>query len=609
MLENNGPIIIAGGGHAGIEAALAISRMGGRCVLITMDKQAIGRLSCNPAIGGLGKSHLVKEIDALGGVMGVCSDLSGIQFKTLNKTKGRAVWALRAQVDKKTYPKHISRLFKKNKNIQIIEDEVVAFNVKKEQVFSVILKTRGKMRCSAAIITCGTFLNGLIHIGNKSFSAGRMGEPPAKGLTECLQKHGIKTGRLKTGTPPRLSKQSIDWKQTEEAKGDTNIEPFSLFTERPFSKEQEPCYTVRTNKDVHSIIHKNISSSAMFSGKIQGTGPRYCPSIEDKIFRFKHNPSHLLFLEPEWSGSNQIYLNGFSTSLSEKVQKQALRAIPGLEKVEFIRAGYAIEYDYSPPYQLNASLMSKSIQGLFFAGQINGTSGYEEAAAQGLVSGANALLYTQNKNPFVLPRDSSYIGVMIDDLITSHLDEPYRMFTSRSEHRLSLRPDNCYERLVPKALSFNLLTVNQKNVCDLLFRETKKVFSWVEKHKVKQHNQTVAAKKHIKRPEVSLFNMVPKQYRGFYFFKESVFAVETNIKYEGYIINERQRILSIQKLEKAPIPKNFNYDLLQGLSNESKLRLNRVRPETLGQASRISGIRPTDITLIGINIKKVSRET
>ena len=317
----------------------------------------------------------------------------------------------------------------------------------------------------------------------------------------------------------------------------------------------------------------------------------------------------MLFLEPEWSGSNQIYLNGFSTSLSEKIQKQALRAIPALEKVEFIRAGYAIEYDYSPPYQLNASLMSKSIQGLFFAGQINGTSGYEEAAAQGLISGANALLYTQNKSPFVLPRDSSYIGVMIDDLITSHLDEPYRMFTSRSEHRLSLRPDNCYERLVPKALSFNLLTADQKKVCNLLFKETKKVFSWVEKHKIKKHNQTVAAKKHIKRPEVSLFNIIPKQYRNFYFFKESVFAVETNIKYEGYIINERQRILSIQKLEKAPIPKNFNYDLLQGLSNESKLRLNRVRPETLGQASRISGIRPTDITLIGINIKKVSRET
>tara|TARA_Y100001970_G_scaffold282813_1_gene396452 strand:- start:7580 stop:9409 length:1830 start_codon:yes stop_codon:yes gene_type:complete len=609
VLENNKPIVVAGGGHAGIEAALAISRMGGSCILITMDKKAIGRLSCNPAIGGLGKSHLVKEIDALGGTMGFCSDFSGIQFKTLNKTKGRAVWALRAQVDKKTYPKYVSKILKTNSRIKIVEDEVVAFSIKKERIVSVKLKKEGFLECSAAIITCGTFLNGLIHIGKNSFSAGRMGEPPAQGLTECLREHGIKTGRLKTGTPPRLSKNSIDWKQTEEAQGDSTIEPFSLFTKRPFKKKQEPCYTVRTNASVHKIIHKNIQSSAMFSGKIKGVGPRYCPSIEDKIFRFKENPSHLLFLEPEWSNSNQIYLNGFSTSLSEAVQKQALRAIPGLEKVEFIRPGYAIEYDYAPPYQLNAGLMSKTIKGLFFAGQINGTSGYEEAAAQGLVSGANALLYTQKKDPFILSRDSSYIGVMIDDLITTHLDEPYRMFTSRSEHRLSLRPDNCYERLADIAQNQGLLNLNQKKHTSLFFKEKNKVLNWVNQHKITLKNKTVLAAKHIKRPEISLLSIIPKEYKKLYFFKEAVFSVETNIKYEGYIVNEQQRMASIQKLEKARIPKNFNYNQLQGLSNESRSRLNKIQPETLGQASRISGIRPTDITLIGINIKKVSRET
>ena len=609
MLESKKRIIIAGGGHAGIEAAFAISRMGGSCTLITMDKNAIGRLSCNPAMGGLGKSHLIKEIDALGGVMGFCSDAAGIQFKTLNKTKGRAVWALRAQVDKKQYPKYIKRLLTKNSNISIVEGEVVSFDTKQEGINSVLLKGGKKIGCDALIITCGTFLNGLIHIGDSVFSAGRMGEKPAEGLTESLKKHGLAVGRLKTGTPPRLDKQSIDWKLTKRAAGDNTPSPFSLFTKRPFLKKQEDCYIVRTNPDVHSVIHKNILSSAMFSGKIKGVGPRYCPSIEDKIYRFKENSSHLLFLEPEWTNSNQIYLNGFSTSLAEPVQKEALKSIPALKSVEFVRPGYAIEYDYSPPYQLTASLMSKKIKGLFFAGQINGTSGYEEAAAQGLVAGANALLYTQKKDFLFFSRETSYIGVMIDDLITSHLDEPYRMFTSRAEHRLYLRADNCYNRLFSIAEKNNLLNKKQKENYRLFFDSSNAVSFFIEGLKLKIKNKTVSAKKHIKRPEVSLFDLLSQKHLALPFSSEAIFNIETSIKYEGYIENEQQRLTTIKRLELLPIPKNFNYNNLEGLSNESKSRLIKVQPETLGQASRISGLRPTDITLIGLQIKKVSRET
>ena len=610
VLENNKKIIIAGGGHAGLEAAFAIARMGGRCSIVTMEPAAVGRLSCNPAMGGLGKSHLVKEMDALGGIMGFCSDLAGIQFKTLNKTKGRAVWANRIQLDKKTYPKHIHALLNKNKNIEIIKGEVVDFQTKKERVVAATLKDGTKISCGALIITCGTFLNGLIHIGNKSFSAGRMGEKPAKGLTESLIKHGFTTGRLKTGTPPRLLSNSIDWSMATISDGDKKPNPFSLYTKRPFSAKQEPCYIVNTNKDVHSVIHSNIKSSAMFSGKIKGVGPRYCPSIEDKIFRFSDNPSHMLFLEPEWTRSNQIYLNGFSTSLSQEVQIQALQQIKALRNVKLIRPGYAIEYDYSPPYQLSSTLMSKNISGLFFAGQINGTSGYEEAAAQGLLAGANAYLHLQELGGLVLKRQESYIGVMIDDLITSYLDEPYRMFTSRAEHRLFLRSDNCYSRLFSLAKKYNLLTSYQKNCCGALLDSEKVVLRWAETNSLVVGEKTIKYSQYLKRPGVEILNLIPKKIQSLPFYKEACFNIETNIKYEGYIINELERIKVIQKLENLKIPKDFNYNKIQGLSNESRSRLTKVLPETLGQASRISGIRPTDITLLGLNVSKhVSRET
>ena len=608
-LENNN-IVIAGGGHAGLEAAFAISRMGGSCTIVTMDSSAVGRLSCNPAMGGLGKSHLVKEIDALGGVMGYCSDLAGIQFKMLNKTKGRAVWANRIQLDKKLYPLHIKKLLKKNQNIKVVSGEVVDFLVQNNKITQVILKNNLSINCSALIITCGTFLNGLIHIGERSFPAGRMGEKPAKGLTEALNKHGFKLGRLKTGTPPRLLASSIDWTLTKESPGDKKPTPFSLYSKRPLKVRQEPCYIVDTNTGVHNIINKNIKKSPMFSGKIKGVGPRYCPSIEDKIYRFSDNPSHMLFLEPEWSDSNQIYLNGFSTSLPETTQIEALRQISALKNVEFIRPGYAIEYDYSPPYQLKNTLMSKGVDGLFFAGQINGTSGYEEAAAQGLIAGINSFLYTKKEGPFVLSRQESYIGVMIDDLITTHLDEPYRMFTSRAEHRLFLRSDNCYSRLYTKAASTNLLMKKQKNLCEKLLKLEGLVGSWANKNNISLENRSIKYKKFLKRPNTSIFDFIPKEFTKKQFFEEAAFNVETTIKYEGYINNELKRIKTAQRLEHLVIPKNFNYNSLQGLSTESKTRLNKVLPQTLGQASRISGIRPTDITLIGLHLSRgVSRET
>ena len=609
MLENK-KILIVGGGHAGIEAACAISRSGGKSSIVTMDPLALGRLSCNPAIGGLGKSHLVKEIDALGGIMGFFADAAGIQFKVLNKTKGRAVWANRIQVDKKQYPLMIQQFIASDKNISIIKGEVVDFTTKDNAVYEAMLKTGEKLRCDALVVTCGTFLNGLIHIGERSFSAGRMGEKPAKGLTESLASKGFGIGRLKTGTPPRLLASSIDWGQTKESGGDSSPTPFSLYTKKELTKNQEPCFIVNTNQGVHSVINKNIKSSAMFSGKMSGIGPRYCPSIEDKVFRFSHNPSHMLFLEPEWKNSNQIYLNGFSTSLPEKTQLEALRNIPGLRSVEFIRPGYAIEYDYIPPYQLTNTLMSKECSGLFFAGQINGTSGYEEAAAQGLLAGINAQKYIKKQAPLVLTREDSYIGVMIDDLITSHLDEPYRMFTSRSEHRLFLRPDNCYSRLFSIAKQHNLLNKDQLSSTAALLQTEKKISVWLEKNSILVDNKKVLCVKYLKRPEVRLADFLPSKLTGEPFFDWACFNVETTIKYEGYIINELQRIKTTKNLEKLNIPKNFNYSSLQGLSNESRLRLGKVKPQTLGQASRISGIRPTDITLLGMCLKRgVSRET
>ena len=609
-------LIIVGGGHAGVEAANISSKIGCKTAIVTMDKYSIGRMSCNPAIGGVAKGQIVREIDILGGLMAGAADFSGLQFKTLNKSKGRSVWSPRAQTDKRIYERYVSNEISQNKKIEIVVGEVVSLVINKRNIEGVVLRSGEKLFCNAVVITCGTFLSGMIHVGDRKILAGRMGESSSIGITEYLNSMGFKTMRLKTGTPPRALKSSIDWKKTSVDFGDKNPAPFSFFT-RNFKPKNEPCHTVRTNESVHDVIKTNSHLSPMYSGEITGVGPRYCPSIEDKVQRFSHHPSHLLFLEPEWKNSDQIYINGFSTSLPEEAQLNSLSQIEAFKNIEFLRPGYAIEYDCIVPSQLKLTLESKEVSGLFFAGQINGTSGYEEAAAQGLVAGINGANYILNRNPLRIKRSDGYIGVLIDDLITKDTEEPYRMFTSRAEYRMMLRYSNAETRLYESAKEHCLLSAEEKKVVEKRFKDRKNIkkltnqsikSDYLDAFNIKQ---SLPIKDYIKRPEANLFgtlkktNLLPKKISSeAWSFLEVVDDVETEIKYDGYIKRHLKEIEKLEKNENLKIDKNINFNELHGLSLEARQKLSVVRPETFGQASRISGVSPADISTLMVYLLK-----
>jgi len=609
-------LIIVGGGHAGVEAANISSKIGCKTAIVTMDKYSIGRMSCNPAIGGVAKGQIVREIDILGGLMAGAADFSGLQFKTLNKSKGRSVWSPRAQTDKRIYERYVSNEISQNKKIEIVVGEVVSLLINKRNIEGVVLRSGEKLFCNAVVITCGTFLSGMIHVGDRKILAGRMGESSSIGITEYLNSMGFKTMRLKTGTPPRALKSSIDWKKTSVDFGDKNPVPFSFFT-RNFKPKNEPCHTVRTNESVHDVIKTNSHLSPMYSGEITGVGPRYCPSIEDKVQRFSHHPSHLLFLEPEWKNSDQIYINGFSTSLPEEAQLNSLSQIEAFKNIEFLRPGYAIEYDCIVPSQLKLTLESKEVSGLFFAGQINGTSGYEEAAAQGLVAGINGANYILNRNPLRIKRSDGYIGVLIDDLITKDTEEPYRMFTSRAEYRMMLRYSNAETRLYESAKEHCLLSAEEKKVVEKRFKDRKNIkkltnqsikSDYLDAFNIKQ---SLPIKDYIKRPEANLFgtlkktNLLPKKISSeAWSFLEVVDDVETEIKYDGYIKRHLKEIEKLEKNENLKIDKNINFNELHGLSLEARQKLSVVRPETFGQASRISGVSPADISTLMVYLLK-----
>ena len=600
MSEKTNKIAVVGGGHAGVEAALAISRMGKRCCLLTMDSESIGRMSCNPAIGGLAKGHLVREIDALGGIMGEAADKTAIQFKTLNKSKGRAVWSPRAQVDKIKYSRFIKDRVLRDKNITIINDEVVDIVVDNSRVVACRLRSGRSLKVGALIITTGTFLRGKIHVGDTSYSAGRFAEPPSAGITESLISLGFKTHRLKTGTPPRLLEKSIDWNSLDLSAGDENINYFSIKTNPGYNIKNIPCYLAHTNTKTHEILKSNLMRSPMYSGKINATGPRYCPSVEDKVVRFSDRPSHQLFLEPEWEGSKQIYVNGFSTSMPEEVQLAALQTIRGLESCELIRPGYAIEYDYFPTYQLKSTLESKAIAGLFLAGQINGTSGYEEAASQGLMAGINSVLSIFYNKSLTLGRDQGYIGVLIDDLITKNINEPYRMFTSRAEHRLHLRQDNADLRLSNIAIELNLLTDEHKTIYNNFLLDYSRAKKELRALKIKTEKKTESAWSYLKRTDSSIFDIKISADVG----RLVLFTLESETKYEGYIDIQSKKIKNIKKLEYLKIPLSFDFYKIPNLSSEATEKLNLIRPESLGQAMRIDGVRQSDVSVLSFYLYK-----
>ncbi len=608
-------IIVVGGGHAGIEAANSAAKSGLSVLLITGNVDLIGQMSCNPAIGGISKGNIAREVDALGGLMGRIIDRAGIQFRMLNKSKGVAVWGPRAQADKNIYRTLCRRFLEDQENVSLFQDMVTGIIVKEGRVCGVLTESGQKIEAAAVVLAMGTFLNGLAHIGMESFPCGRLGESASLKLSESIQQQGITAGRLKTGTPARIDGKTLDFSRMTKQEGDREPWPFSFSTgERPTNKIV--CWELKTTLKTHDIIRDNLDKSPLYGGKITGIGPRYCPSIEDKVVRFGDRSGHTLFLEPEGLYTHEMYLNGFSTSLPFEVQIKMVQSLPGLENAGMIKPGYAIEYDYFHPTQLFLTLESRKVENLFFAGQINGTSGYEEAACQGLVAGLNAAKKVKNEECVVLGRDTSYTGVLIDDLVTKGTEEPYRMFTSRAEYRLLLRQDNADERLMPVAKKHGL-------VDDSLYRSRER--AWQERGDIKKKlaaervspqmweasaagnktelKQKTAACDLLKRPQVSIDDIFDVLEWEPLTIQQKV-TIEADIKYEGFVNKQKKEIEKHKRIEEAKIPEEIDYDSMEGLLTESRNKLKRIRPLTVGQASRISGVTPADVSVLIMHILK-----